>query len=141
MTDEEESQCSEEEEGQEACTIPKWKQTHTSDIFTVHFTKKQKNNNTFEVICNHCKKTYKFKLRGGYGTFKRYLEQKHPSKVGIDKNQSQIFGYTSSKTSSQYLFQYSDNKNKEELAKMFLIAIYFSFLEKIQILFDIVKIL
>ena len=120
VTDEEERQCSEEEEGEEACTMtmPKRKQTHTSDIFTVHFTKKQKDENTFEVICNYCKKSYKFKLGGGYGTFKRHLEQKHPSKVGIDKSQSQISGYASSKTSSQHLFQYSDNKNKEELAKM-----------------------
>ncbi|XP_057997545.1 uncharacterized protein LOC131176514 [Hevea brasiliensis] len=58
------------------------KKALTSDIFKVHFTKKRRSENTFDVICNYCGQVYKFKMGGGYGTFNRHLEQKHPTKIG-----------------------------------------------------------
>jgi hypothetical protein len=64
------------------------KKALTSDIFKVHFTKKQKTENTFDVICNYCGQLYKFKVGGGYGTFQRHLEQKHSNKIGYDKTHS-----------------------------------------------------
>jgi hypothetical protein len=102
----------------------------TSDIFKVHFTKRRQTENIFDVICNYCGQLYKFKVGGGYGTFRRHLEQKHPDKIGYDKTQTQISGYATSRPHP--LFQYSDKKNKEELAKMVSMEhLSFSFGEKV----------
>jgi len=102
----------------------------TSDIFKIHFKKIQKEDGNFDVACNYCRRIYKFKQGGGYGTFKRHLESKHPEKMGQSRGQTQITGYGSSTHKS--LFMYSDNKSKEEFTKMVAIDhLAFSFGENL----------
>ena len=91
-----------------------------SDMFQVNFKKsKQPNaNGLYEVTCNYCQKIYEFSIGGGYGTFRRHLTTKHPNQLGVEKQQTQISGYTCSSSNSSQLFKYSDETNKVELAKM-----------------------
>ena len=105
-----------------------------SDIFPVHFKKsKQPNaNGLYEVTCNYCQKKYAFRIGGGYRTFRRHLTTKHPNKLGVKKQQTQISRYTCFSSTSSQLFKYSDETNKVELAKMISMEhLSFNFGEKI----------
>ena len=100
----------------------------------MHFKKsKQSNaNGLYEVTCNYYQKKYAFRIGGGYGSFWRHLSTKHTSKIGVEKQQTQIFKCTGSSTSSQ-LFKYSDETNKVELAKMiYMKHLSFNFGEKVE---------
>ena len=65
----------------------------------------------FDIIWNYCGQNYKFKSEGWYGTFRRHLINKHPTQIGVEQRQIQIFGYTISSFSS-HLFKNSDKQNK-----------------------------
>ena len=71
-----------------------------SDIFKVHFRKTPKGDDNFDISCNDCKQVYKFKHEGGYGTFTKYLHTKHPLKVGLARDQTQITRCASSSSSN-----------------------------------------
>ena len=84
----------------------------------MHFKKIKQKSGLYEVTCNYCQKIYAFRIGGGYGTFRRHLTTKHPNQLGVEKQQTQISGYTCSSSTSSQLFKYSDETNKVELAKM-----------------------
>ena len=116
----------EQEQEQRAKIVTRARQS--SDIFSIHFTKKFKGEKMYDVICNYCGKSYKFKQAGGYGSFWKHLETKHPTKIGVDRSQQQISGYASNLS----LFKYSEKIQKEELAKMISMEhLSFSFGEKV----------
>ena len=74
---------------------------------------------------------YKFKNGGGYGTFGRHLMNNHPTQIGVEQRQTQIYGYTTSFFSS-HLFKYSDEQNKLELVRIISMEyLSFSFGEKL----------
>ena len=89
-------------------------------------------NGLYKLTCNYYQKKYAFRIEGGYGTFRRHLTSKHPNQLGVEKQQTQIFGYTCSFSNSSQLFKYSDETNKIELAKMISIKhLSFNFGEKV----------
>ena len=61
-----------------------------SNIFKAHSKKIYLENGFIQVTCNYCGQQFKYKHGGGYGTFKKHLNSKYPTQVGIDKTQSQI---------------------------------------------------
>lgn len=103
----------------------------TSDIFNIHFKKTPKGDGKFDVSCNYCNQVYKFKQGGGYGTFARHLQTKHPLKVGLSRDQTQISGFATSSNSPQ-LFHYNEANCRSGLAEMVAIDhLSFSFGEKL----------
>ena len=87
----------------------------SASIIWQHFTKQHLEGNDYNLICNHCKKVYRFTTGSGYGTYRRHLASKHPTEFGIDTRQQQIPKFVDSNTSN--LFRYDRNNYEEELAK------------------------
>ena len=50
-----------------------------SDIFKIYLKRVTKPVGLMNVICNYYGQNYKFSCGGGNGTFRRYLEKKHPT--------------------------------------------------------------
>ena len=102
-----------------------------SDIFEKHFNKVSTGEKTFQATCNYCGKGFKWKVGGGYGTLRNHLVTKHPTETGISRSQTQITGYETSPNPTS-LFRYSDEKNREELAKLVSVEhLAFNFGEKL----------
>ena len=90
-----------------------------------------KGDGKFDVSCNYCNQVYKFKHGGGYDTFIHHLQTKHPLKIGLACNQTQITGFASSSNSPQ-LFHYNEANCRSGLAEMVAIDhLSFSFGEKL----------
>ena len=108
-------------------------------MFEVHIKKLTKSNETIIVICNYCSKEFKWLNSGGYGTYRRYINNAHPIKVGKSKakGQMQIFRYASA---NDQLFRYSDTNNKKELACMVAVEhLSFNFGEKVDFVIIVKK--
>ncbi|KAK0588003.1 hypothetical protein LWI29_032652 [Acer saccharum] len=86
-----------------------------SDLFVKHMKKIRSEDGSITVACNYCNKVYKWSRSGGYGTYWKHIEAKHPEAVIRMRSQTQIPRYA---TPNQRLFRYNDEQNREELARM-----------------------
>ena len=103
--------------------------TPKSEIFTKHFTKEIDVNGKSQAKCNYCPKSYQYKMGDGYGKYHKHLRKFHPQELGIDNKQTQITGFA---TSNLSLFRFSEERHRNELAKMIAIEhLSFSFGEKL----------
>ncbi|KAK3189036.1 hypothetical protein Dsin_028597 [Dipteronia sinensis] len=100
-----------------------------SDLFVLHMKKVTNEDGSTIVICNYCKKVFKWHKSGGYGSYRKYITNSHPDAQAKSSSQSQIPRYA---TPNQQLFKYSDAKNREELARIVAVEhLPFSFGEKV----------
>ncbi|KAK3199172.1 hypothetical protein Dsin_022587 [Dipteronia sinensis] len=100
-----------------------------SDLFVLHMKKVTNEDGRTVVICNYCKKVFKWHKSGGYGSYRKHITNSHPDAQAKSSSQSQIPRYA---THNQQLFKYSDAKNREELARMVAVEhLPFSFGEKV----------
>ncbi|KAK0579136.1 hypothetical protein LWI29_021607 [Acer saccharum] len=86
-----------------------------SDLFVKHMKKIRSEDGSITVACNYCNKVYKWSRSGGYDTYWKHIEAKHPEAVIRMRSQTQIPRYA---TPNQQLFHYNDEQNREELARM-----------------------
>ncbi|KAK2663159.1 hypothetical protein Ddye_001733 [Dipteronia dyeriana] len=86
-----------------------------SDIFVLHMKKVTKPNGTCWAVCNYCPKEYKWTKSGGYGTYRKHITTRHPAELAKGNAESQISRFS---TPDTQLFKYSDQANREELARM-----------------------
>ena len=90
-----------------------------------------KSNGSLVIVWNYCSKKFRWLKSGGYGTYRRHINNTHPTKAAKSKakGQTQIFKYASA---NDQLFRYSDANNREELARMVAIEhLPFNFGEKV----------
>ncbi|KAK2646346.1 hypothetical protein Ddye_021541 [Dipteronia dyeriana] len=88
-----------------------------------------KPNGTCWAVCNYYPKEYKWIKSGGYGTYRKHITTRHPAELAKGNAQSQIFRFS---TLDTQLFKYSDQANREELARMVAVEhLPFSFGEKV----------
>ncbi|KAK3230204.1 hypothetical protein Dsin_002085 [Dipteronia sinensis] len=100
-----------------------------SDLFVLHMKKVTHEDGSTVVICNYCKKVFKWHKSGGYGTYRKHITNSHPDAHAKSSSQAQIPRYA---TPNQQLFKYSDAKNREELARMVAVEhLPFSFGENV----------
>ncbi|KAK2637059.1 hypothetical protein Ddye_031851 [Dipteronia dyeriana] len=100
-----------------------------SDLFVLHIKKVTKPNGTCWAVCNYCPKEYKWTKSGGYGTYGKHITTSHPAELAKGNAQSQISRFS---TPDTQLFKYSDQANREELARMVAVEhLPFSFGEKV----------
>ncbi|KAK2638186.1 hypothetical protein Ddye_025981 [Dipteronia dyeriana] len=109
--------------------LQKDKKHAKSDIFVLHMKKVTKPDGTCWAVCNYCSKEYKLTKSGGYGTYMKHITTRHLAELAKGSIQSQIFRFS---TPNTQLFKYSDQANREELARMVVVEhLPFSFGEKV----------
>ena len=90
-----------------------------------------KSDGSLEIVCNYYSKEFRWSKSGGYDTFRRHINNTHPTEVAKPKakGQAQISKYASA---NDQLFRYSDANNREELARMVAVEhLSFNFSEKV----------
>ncbi|KAH7663547.1 Tam3-transposase (Ac family) protein [Dioscorea alata] len=111
--------------------------TLKSNIFKIHFTKVCNNNDGIVTHgkCNYCGSEFKHCKGGGYGTFNRHMEKKHPDKLGHSRSQSQIRFTTDEGTGTHSsLFTFSQAKYRDKIAETISVErLPFSFAERCQV--------
>ncbi|KAK2655640.1 hypothetical protein Ddye_008692 [Dipteronia dyeriana] len=95
--------------------LDKDKKQAKSDQFVLHMKKVTKSDGTCWVVCNYCPKEYKWTKSGGYSTYRKHVMTRHPVEHAKGNTQSQISRFS---TPNTQLFKYSDQANREELARM-----------------------
>ncbi|KAL5741527.1 hypothetical protein ACOSP7_028259 [Xanthoceras sorbifolium] len=103
---------------------------YKSELFKVHMRRVEKESREVVVTCNYCNKDFKWNKSGGYGTYWKHINTKHPVKAQQEhsRGQYQIFKYTSP---NHNLFKYNDVNNREQLARIVATEhLSFSFGEK-----------
>ena len=58
------------------------------DLFVKHMKKVRKEDGDFVAACNYCTKTYKWSKSGGYDTYRKHIETKHPDAMTRTRSQS-----------------------------------------------------
>ena len=86
-----------------------------SNLFVLHMKKVKKADGSTIAVCNYCKKVFKWSKSEGYGSYRKHITNSHPDALARPSSQAQISRYA---TPNQQLFKYSDEKNREELARM-----------------------
>ncbi|KAK0607371.1 hypothetical protein LWI29_014006 [Acer saccharum] len=71
-----------------------------SDLFVKHMKKIRNEDGSIIVACNYCNKVYKWSRSGGYGTYWKHIEAKHPEAVIKMRSQTQIPRCSSSSSDS-----------------------------------------
>ena len=100
-----------------------------SDLFVKHMKKIRQKDGALSVACNYCTKVYKWHKSGGYDTYWKHILTKHPEAETKSRSQTQLPRYT---TPNQKLFHYTDEQNREELARMVAVEyLSFSFDERV----------
>ena len=102
-----------------------------SDLFEVHMKKVTKSDGSLAIVCNYCSKEFRWSKSGGYDTYRRHINNTHPTEAAKSKakGQTQISRYASA---NDQLFRYSDANNREELARMVAVEhLPFNFGEKV----------
>ncbi|KAK3200574.1 hypothetical protein Dsin_023989 [Dipteronia sinensis] len=74
-----------------------------SDLFVLHMKKVTHENGSTVVICNYCKKVFKWHKSGGYGTYRKHITNSHPDAQVKSSSQAQIHRLESL---PDYLFVY-----------------------------------
>ena len=71
-----------------------------------------KSDGNLTIVCNYCSKEFRWSKFGGYGTYRRHVNNTHPTEAAKSKakGQTQISRYASS---NDQLFRYSDTNNRE----------------------------
>ncbi|KAK3185135.1 hypothetical protein Dsin_032421 [Dipteronia sinensis] len=64
-----------------------------SDLFVLHMKKVTHVDGSTVVICNYCKKVFKWYKSGGYGTYRKHITNSHPDAQAKYSSQSQIPRY------------------------------------------------
>ncbi|KAK3225469.1 hypothetical protein Dsin_005331 [Dipteronia sinensis] len=62
----------------------------TSDLFVLHMKKVMNEDGITVVICNYCKKVFKWHKYGGYGSYRKHITNSHPDAQAKSNSQSQI---------------------------------------------------
>ncbi|KAK3225568.1 hypothetical protein Dsin_005430 [Dipteronia sinensis] len=62
-----------------------------SDLFIQHMKKVTQEDGNTIVICNYCKKVFKWHKSGGYGTYRKHITNAHPDAQAKSSSQAQIF--------------------------------------------------
>ena len=120
-----------DDEGDDQETIDTQETRKKSDLFNVHMKKVTKSDGSLAIVCNYCSKEFKWSKSGGYGTYRRHINNIHPTEAAKSKakGQAQISRYASA---NNQLFRYSDANNREELARMIAVEhLPFNFGEKV----------
>ena len=90
-----------------------------------------KSDGSLAIVCNYCSKEFRWSKSGGYGTYRRHINNTHPTEAvkSKAKGQVQISRYASA---NDQLFGYSNANNREELARMVAVEhLPFNFGEKV----------
>ncbi|KAK3193523.1 hypothetical protein Dsin_024833 [Dipteronia sinensis] len=61
-----------------------------SDLFVLHMKKVTHEDGSTVVICNYCKKVFKWHKSGGYGSYRKHITNSHPDAQAKSSSQSQI---------------------------------------------------
>ncbi|KAK3230100.1 hypothetical protein Dsin_001981 [Dipteronia sinensis] len=61
-----------------------------SDLFIVHMKKVMQEDGSTVVICNYCKKIFKWHKSGGYDTYQKHITNSHPDAQAKSSSQAQI---------------------------------------------------
>ncbi|KAK3189556.1 hypothetical protein Dsin_029117 [Dipteronia sinensis] len=61
-----------------------------SDLFVLHMKKVTHEDGSTVVICNYCKKVFKWHKSGGYGTYRKHITNSHPDAQAKSSSQAQI---------------------------------------------------
>ncbi|KAK0587083.1 hypothetical protein LWI29_017034 [Acer saccharum] len=93
-----------------------------SDLFVKHMKKIRNEDGSITVACNYCNKVYKWSRSGGYGTYWKHIEAKHPEAVIRMRSQTQI----PSAMKQKWLNYYTDFPN------IYLIGMVFDPRHKLQ---------
>ena len=84
-----------DEEGDDQKTMDTHETRKKIDLFEVHMKKVTKLDETITVFCNYCSKEFKLLKSKGYGTYRLYITNTHPTKSMKSKAKGQIFHATS----------------------------------------------
>ena len=90
-----------------------------------------KSDGSLAIVCNYCSKEFRWSKSGSYGTYRRHINNTHPTETAKSKanGQTQISRYA---FANDQLFRYSDANNIEELARMVAVEhLTFNFGEKV----------
>ncbi|KAK3229547.1 hypothetical protein Dsin_001428 [Dipteronia sinensis] len=64
------------------------------DLFVLHMKKVTHEDGSTVVICNYCKKVFKWHKSGGYGSYRKHITNSHPDAQAKSSSQSQILRTT-----------------------------------------------
>ncbi|KAL5779573.1 hypothetical protein ACOSQ2_010310 [Xanthoceras sorbifolium] len=73
------------------------------------------NDGLVTMVCNYCSKDFKWNKYGGYMTYWKHINSKHPAEAHHQRGQHQIARYTSL---NHPLFKYTDQNNRDQFARM-----------------------
>ena len=97
-----------------------------------------KSDGNLAIVCNYCSKEFRWSKSGGYSTYRRHINNTHPTEAtkSKTKDQTQISKYASP---TNQLFRYFDVNNREELARMVAVEHLLFNLVRKQVFLIIVK--
>ena len=77
------------DEGDDQETIDTLDTRKKSDLFKMHMKKVTKSNESLAIVCNYCSKEFKWSKSGGYGTYRRHINNTHPTETTKSKAKGQ----------------------------------------------------
>ena len=76
-------------EGDDQETIDSQDTRKKSDLFDVHMKKITKSDGSLAIVCNYCSKEFKWSKSGDYGTYRRHINNTHPTETVKSKAKDQ----------------------------------------------------
>ena len=74
-----------------------------------------KSDGSLVIVCNYYSKEFRWSKSGDYGTYRRHINNTHPTEAAKSKTKGQA--QISGTLPLNQLFRYSDTNNREELAR------------------------